>query len=227
MLSDLHLCPSDDGRLAVVFRVHRRCSSTDVVAVVAERVSRRSAEHRSRISWLAACRLMDGVLARNFSHAIWHCAASVLSPQHVSLTYKTHDEHKYTRYIIYILIYIYYVVYSGFDKYSRRRPRLKHNMHYIQGDYFNIIFFYPFKRQHIIYNMFDLIYTIKYNSFLTFIKTEFLTSSQLQLKNNLKFWCKRKQRTNILWITPVSLSFVSLSPTHTAHLRQVILSKNG
>jgi len=67
---DLHLCPSNDDRLAVVFRVHRRCSSTDVVAAVAERASRRSAEHRSRISWLTACRLMDGVLARNFSHAI-------------------------------------------------------------------------------------------------------------------------------------------------------------
>jgi len=123
---DLHLCPSDDGRLAVVFRVHRRCSSTDVVAVVAERASRRSAEHRSRISWLAACRLMDGVTARNFSRAIWHCAASVLSPQHVSLTYKTHDEHKYTRYNIYL-------IHRELDKCPRRHSRSVH----VQGDYYD------------------------------------------------------------------------------------------
>jgi hypothetical protein len=121
----LHLCPSD-GRVEVVLR-EQRCIAAAPVA--AERVPRRSrsAEHRSKISWLATCWLMDGVLARNFSHAIWHCTSSVLPPQHVSLTYKNQKK----RWVIYNVkwLFIYNIslcvcVVRGrsFDKCPRIRP---------------------------------------------------------------------------------------------------------
>lgn len=77
LITDLHLCRLDDRPVALL--EHRWRGTGD-----------EADEHRSTISWSTACRLMDGVLARNFSHAIWHCASSVLSPQHVSLTCKTH-----------------------------------------------------------------------------------------------------------------------------------------
>lgn len=76
-ITDLHLCRLDGRPVALL--EHRWRGTGD-----------EADEHRSTISRSTACRLMDGVLARNFSHAIWHCASSVLSPQHVSLTCKTH-----------------------------------------------------------------------------------------------------------------------------------------
>lgn len=76
-VTDLHLCRLDVWPVPLM--EHRWRGTGD-----------EADEHRSTISRSTACRLMDGVLARNFSHAIWHCASSVLSPQHVSLTCKTH-----------------------------------------------------------------------------------------------------------------------------------------